>query len=455
MKPTSLRKRFFINSAIVIIAVMVLSACLIDISYRHELKKSELEKLKLHVFNLLSVSDNSHHKLTLPTVLSNPKFNTPDSELWALVLDQKHNVIWTSLSMEAAPQNMPNIPALGEWQYSQLEFDQAHYFTASYTVQWLLSGSKSNSQQDAPYFTFVAAQKTDRFYNSIQTFRAWLTLGFILFSLSLLSIQFFVLKFSFKPINMLGQEIKRLESAQQDKLHEVYPKELASVTRNLNMLIDKEHKQREKYRAAMADLAHSLKTPISIITAEVSKAPENKTLNTALVRINDTIEYQLRRAVISGHNLLSKGTNVAATLDMVLNALKKIYRDKHVDVTVSLPTDCQFMGDENDLLEVFGNLLDNAFKHAHNKIEVHVYETDQSLTISIEDDGKGIPKEKAHEIFQRGNRLDETLQGQGIGLSIVENIASSYGAHINLEESKLGGALFSIHFKLNKKREDS
>lgn len=89
MKPISLRKRFFINSAIVVITVMVVSALLIDISYRHELEKSEQEKLKLHIFNLLSVTNFQNGQTSLPIVLSNPGFNTPDSDLWAVVLDNK------------------------------------------------------------------------------------------------------------------------------------------------------------------------------------------------------------------------------------------------------------------------------------------------------------------------------------------------------------------------------
>ena len=449
MKPTSLRKRFFINSGIVIIAVMILSAALIDVSYRHELKKAEQEKLKLHVFNLLSVSNYNRQKMTLPTALSNPKFNTPGSDLWALVLDNQNNKVWQSLSLDDAPLNMPKRPDIGKWQYSQVTLNNETYFTTEYTIQWLL-----DSKHNTPDFTFIAAQKTDEFYRKIQSFRTWLILGFILFSLSLLAIQFFVLKLSFKPINMLGQEIKRLENAKQDKLNEVYPKELEPVTRNLNMLIDKEHKQREKYRAAMADLAHSLKTPISIITAEVAKAPANSTLTNALTRINDTIEYQLRRAVISGHNLLSKGTNIDATLNMVLSALEKLYKDKNLTAQTNIPDNCQFMGDENDLLEIFGNLLDNAFKHANSLIKFSVYETQKTLTITVEDDGEGIPKDKSQEIFNRGSRLDETINGQGIGLSIVENIAASYGANIQLETSKLGGALFSIQFIINKKGDD-
>ena len=451
MKPISLRKRFFINSAIVVITVMVVSALLIDISYRHELEKSEQEKLKLHIFNLLSVTNFQNGQTTLPIVLSNPGFNTPDSELWAVVLDNKKKVVWQSLSIDHLPTLFPKAPDLGQWKYGKLYLNNQTFFTTSYTIQWGRSG-RVKKESNIPTFNFLVGQQTDRFNDTVQRFRIWLIVGFILFTASLLAIQYLVLKFSFKPINMLGDEIQRLESGEQNKLNEQYPKELASVTDNLNMLIEKEYKQREKYRAGMADLAHSLKTPISIITAEVTQHPSNTVLNDALSRINNTIEYQLRRAVISGHNLLAKGTDITATLDMVLSALEKIYKDSHISVSTEVTEHCQFMGDENDLLEIFGNLIDNAFKHADSQIVIKCCENENTLTISVEDDGKGVPTDKVNDIFKRGTRLDETVQGQGIGLSIVENIVSSYDGELSLNRSELGGAVFTVRFNMNTKR---
>ena len=139
MKTTSLRRRFFINSAVVVIAVMVLSALLINVSYQHELTKTQQEKLKLHIFNLLSVSHYQNTEITLPIILSNPEFNTPESDFWAAVLDDHENIIWKSLSIDALPSSFSAAPKLGEWSYGEMSFSGASFFTASYTVQWGLS----------------------------------------------------------------------------------------------------------------------------------------------------------------------------------------------------------------------------------------------------------------------------------------------------------------------------
>jgi two-component system sensor histidine kinase PhoQ len=455
MKHTSLRRHFFFNSAIVVIAVMIISALLVDISYRHELEKSEQEKLKLHIFNLISVTSYQNGETVLPIVLSNPKFNTPDSDLWAVVLNNQKVAIWQSLSMDNLPTQFSAQPKLGQWQYGKQVLNNHTFFTTSYTIQWGRStfnnptDKKQESNKNTARFHFIVGQQVNKFDDAVQGFRLWLFLGFIAFTTLLLAIQYLVLKFSFKPINMLGDEIKKLENGEQSKLNKHYPSELESVTNNLNMLIEKEYKQREKYRAAMADLAHSLKTPISIITAEVAQYPSNMVLSNALSRINNTIEYQLRRAVISGHNLLTKGTNISATLSMVLMALEKIYKDSNIIVSTDIDPVCLFMGDENDLLEIFGNLIDNSFKHADSKIIIKGRNDDDALIISVEDDGDGVPEDKINDIFKRGTRLDETVQGQGIGLSIVDNIVSSYDGELILKRSKLGGALFIIRFKKN------
>lgn len=445
MKPISLRRRFFLNSAILVIFIMVLRAILIDADFQSEQVKSEQEKLKLHTFNILAITNQANRLNNIPHALSNPNFNTPNSGLWAVVLDHNNQVIWQSLSIDALPHQFPSAPELGEWQHQRLTINEQDYFTTSYAVKW----EQANDEQ-SQIFHFLVAKNTQDFESNLIQFRIWLIAGFILVTVFLLLIvQFYVLKFSFKPINLLDDEIKNLENGKQEKLLGNYPEELVPVTKNINMLIDKEYKQREKYRAAMADLAHSLKTPISIISAELSKYPQNSVLDDALSRMNTTIEYQLRRAVISGHNLLTKGTNILATLEMVLMALNKIYQHQNIQVDIQLDDNMQFMGDENDLLEIFGNLLDNGFKHARSKIIVTGQQTENTLTISVEDDGDGIPQEKTNDIFKRGIRLDETVQGQGIGLSIVDDIISSYEGDIELKQSELGGALFEIRFQLS------
>ncbi|MCG8671528.1 MAG: ATP-binding protein, partial [Pseudomonadales bacterium] len=158
------------------------------------------------------------------------------------------------------------------------------------------------------------------------------------------------------------------------------------------------------------------------------------------------IEYQLRRAVVTGHTVLNKGTQVNQVLSLVVEAMEKIYSERRVELIVNANDQLRFFGDENDLMEIFGNLLDNAFKYAEKKILVEVESLPNGLNIRVEDDGPGFSEDEATRIFTRGERLDQQGLGQGIGLAVVYDVVTSYGGRINASESSLGGAMFHIVF---------
>ena len=291
----------------------------------------------------------------------------------------------------------------------------------------------------------LVAENAQVLSTAILNFRQKLVIAFGVITLLLLLFQYGVLRSAFRPINQLEQEISDMEKGELKHLSDGYPKELFGVTTNLNALIDKEYKQRERYRSSMADLAHSLKTPITIINGELSKYPDDKALQDALFRMNNSIEYQLQRAVISGHKLLAKGTPVIQVLEMVLQAMEKIYSDKAVNVTVNMNDDVLFYGDENDLLEIVGNLLDNAYKYGNDEVQINASETINSMTLSVEDNGPGLSEYEQQRIFNRGERLDQQGLGQGIGLAVVYDIVKGYEGEVKVESSLLGGAKFSLN----------
>lgn len=441
MKSRSLRKRFFANTVVVAIAVMLAAALVVDVTYREELEKSTREKLRLHIFNLLSVAETEGSELFIPTILYNPRFNTIDSGLWALALNEQEQPVWQSLSIETIPQALKLSAETGAWHYDKATINNQTFFTAAYKIAW-----KDNERRYT--YHFISAEDESMVSDVILRFRIWLLGGFFFITVILLSCLMLVLHLAFRPISRLEDEITLLEQGKQRSLSADYPKEIRGVTQNLNALIDKEHKQRERYRAGMADLAHSLKTPMAIINSEITNHADNEVLKNAVKRIDKSIEYQLRRAVISGHTLLSYGTDIRNVLDLVVEALEKIYSDKNISVNTRVDEELIFFGDENDLMEVFGNLLDNAHKYAKSKINITVTQNDQTLSIVIEDDGKGLSEDDALKIFSRGERLDRQGLGQGIGLAVVVNIVNSYEGEIKAQRSDLGGAKFEIIFPL-------
>ena len=136
MKPGSLRKRFTINTAAVAVVMMLAITLLIDFSYREELQKSAHHRLKLHIFNLLSVAEYQQGTLHLPAVLTNPGFNAEQAQLWAVVLDDQKNIIWQSLSLDNAPTHLPQSATVGHWLFATRFFNDIEYITTSYAITW-------------------------------------------------------------------------------------------------------------------------------------------------------------------------------------------------------------------------------------------------------------------------------------------------------------------------------
>lgn len=440
MTPVSLRKRFFVNTAFVLIMVMLVSAVIVDVLFRKEIERSTQMKMKLHVYTLLAVTERNN-SLSLPVLLPNPEFNRLGSGLIAWVLDQNSQLIWKSLSIESPPPTVLVSGNTGQWEYSQASIDGVQYQIAAYKLAWEDTGTRD-------VFHFVVANRLADLGRQVFEFRVKNAISFVLVTFSLLVCQFVVLRFAFQPIRDLEREIGEIEQGQQQTLSNDYPQELQGVSQNLNGLIEKEHSQREKYRTSMADLAHSLKTPIAIINIELEKYSSNESLRKALHRVNQTIEYQLRRAVISGHSLIDSGTKIESVIEMVVSAVSQIHRDRSITVTKNVHQNDIFYGDENDLLEVFGNLLDNAYKYAKTAVHISSVNMGKELRITIEDDGDGVSKHQIDRMFSRGERLDRKNLGQGIGLAIVVDIVSSYGGSLTASSSEMGGARFDIKFPL-------
>jgi two-component system sensor histidine kinase PhoQ len=274
----------------------------------------------------------------------------------------------------------------------------------------------------------------------------------------LLLIQFFLMRWGLSPLHRMARDLKQIETGEKNQLAENYPQELQGVTNNLNVLIETERKQQERYRTTLGDLAHSLKTPLAVIagimqtlsTKKQDSSEQLAAVEEQLGRMNQIVSYQLQRAVHSNQSsALARQVLVKPVVEKVLDALAKVYRDKSVCVATQLDSKALFYGDERDLLEVLGNVLDNAFKYSRGEVRITTNsESDefQGLEIVIEDNGYGIGEEKQEFVLQRGARADTLVQGQGIGLAVVTDIVSSYQGTIAVGSSELRGAKITMRF---------
>ena len=191
----------------------------------------------------------------------------------------------------------------------------------------------------------------------------------------------------------------------------------------------------------MEDLAHSLKTPLAVIRNALERVPDDPRtlLAEQLDRMQSTVTHQLSRASVTGPVIVGRPVDVAAQVERLLRALATAYRERNVRVSTDLPDPCQVRGDERDIMEMLGNVLENAFKYTRNRVQVSA-RVDGGLTLVVEDDGPGIPAEVRRAVLDRGTRADEVQPGQGIGLAVVAELVALYHGALRIEESDLGGA---------------
>ena len=170
-----------------------------------------------------------------------------------------------------------------------------------------------------------------------------------------------------------------------------------------------------------------------------------KTLDEQLPHIDQLVQYYLQRASVMGKTSLAQAIPLKPVIEKIVRGLDKVYQDKQVRTELRVELDAMFYGDMGDLMELMGNLLENAYKYGDGQIVITVQSAPE-LKISVEDNGPGIAEHDRQRLLQRGVRADQQQSGQGLGLSIVNEIVSLYKARLSIQQSQLGGALFVVEF---------
>ena len=249
------------------------------------------------------------------------------------------------------------------------------------------------------------------------------------------------------PIKGFEKEIIEIESGEKQLISKTYPTELAAVKSAVNALINAEKGQKQRYRDALDDLAHSLKTPLSVLQSTADKS-NNEAIRTQVQRMDDIIAYQLRRAVVSEHGTIIKQQAVRPVLYRLKDSLLKVYRDKPFEFVINVDEFAKCRMEEDDMMEVFGNLINNSCRFCEKIVEITATQNGDILIIDIDDDGMGFPDKNPSELLQRGIRADSQSEGQGIGLAVSTEIVQAIGGKIELLVSPHVGARVRLHLPM-------
>lgn len=432
MRVIPLKLRQGLVSAVLLLLLLPSSFVAIEQAFYRQLLTSAEQKMEVHMYAILSELNLVDGKIELTNNTLAPDFYRPDSGLTAYVTDGEQ-LLWQSDSSLNQEFTLPEID-LTPGQHIFYALEQ----TLNYQV--LSIAFLFDTGESARPLAIHVVQSEQLLLAPHQSFRSTLLRWFagIAAGLALLSILAYY--WTTRPLTRLDYEIRQLEKGRQDHLTGNYPSELRGIKEDLNLLLANQNRQKLRYRNHLSDLAHALKTPVAVLrTSPLAQQPE---LKEQIDRITAMIEHQLKKASSSGQDIWKKQTPMLPIIEKVSNALRRIYQDKGCQIELNCPADAFFRGDETDLMEILGNLLDNACKACRRQVKLNVQT--KPFTLVIEDDGPGIAKARRSELFQRGIRLDTYQDGHGVGLSIVAELVKSYSGTISVDDSPLGGARFTL-----------
>jgi two-component system, OmpR family, sensor histidine kinase PhoQ len=448
----SLSARLLVSVSLLLLVFFGATIVLLDTAFRQAGEQAQQNILDGHLMSLLAAAEpNAAGKLEMPPDLPEERFASPGSGLYAELRDSRGNIVWRSRSSLGLDLPYPAPAVQGEQQSSRVTAaDGDELMALSLAVAWELP------QGELEPYTFSVAESLDTFHAQIAAFQKQLFGWFAAVAILMLFAISLVMRGILRPLRQIEQEIGEIEEGRRQALSESFPSELRGVALNMNVLIGTERARSERYRHTLGNLAHSLKTPLAAIRSVLAEHPGSalaERVERQVERMNDIVRYQLRkpaRYAAEGFGIASGA--IRAELERLADALSKVYKEKDPRIAIEVADGVVFRGDSGDLLELAGNLLDNACKWCRKKVAIRVGPAEPGkgggFELTVSDDGPGMPEAAAERLLERGMRLDENAPGQGIGLAVVRDIASSYGGTVEIGRSDLGGARITVRIDL-------
>ena len=445
-KMTSINSRIIIGAISIVTSFMLLTGITLSNTFYHSAYSALEDSLTGQVYLLMAdrefIPANRHSSTqTLtnsPLPYSKDVNNTSYSQLTGYITQSDGTILWQS-DPDIADILPPVIPLSqqklehGKKTFQTYEVKGKSYISLSIAIYW------APDSEGFPLIYHIS-DNLSHLNNKISDYQYSLWTNLIIMSLILLASLFLILRWGLKPLREVEQEIKCVEQGEQVLLKNTYPDELIPLTHNINQLIQYERQQQLRYHNALADLAHSLKTPLAIIRGQKYDAEHPhkyiNSINDAAARMYLIVEYQLQRAASNTPSSHIQYLHLIPVVQTLIDSMKKIYRDKNINFELNLEADIQFKIDEGDFMEILGNLLDNACKWCQSKVNLTIKTSESSLHMHIIDDGPGIASDMINEITKRGVRADQLTPGHGVGLAIVQDIIDVYNGKIKFSESK-------------------
>lgn len=452
MRPSSLTTRLLISAGVWSVIVLVATGIVLSSLYRASVERAFDDRLDVYIKGLIAeLTFGDGDALVVDRDLPEPRFNFPLSGWYWQIESSPPTNNRAIVSPSLLDQRLVPPP--------DSERDVANFASTDRPSTVYLPGPDGEtlrvisrrikfSAREAPLI-FTVAGDSREITSAARAFNGTLATALSLLGLGLIGAAAFQVRYGLRPVRELRAALAGIRTGQESRLAGPYPAEIAPLTDEVNALLDANEEVIERARTHVGNLAHALKTPLSVLANEANQghAPlENKIVEQVAV-MRQHVDHHLERARVAARaNVIGASTDVEPVIEAIVRTLKKIHGERAITVTVACEQRARFRGERQDLEEMVGNLLDNAFKWADARIAVRVALTmrprvgfDEALTIVIDDDGPGLGEEQRGDAVKRGQRLDESKPGSGLGLSIVADIATMYRGAIELDRATIGG----------------
>ena len=484
----SLRSRQLISGfGVIMVGIVMLGSMLHWFSYRYKIEEmqNELTEISYNILGFLEFKDDEFIFVEEPDIkakalalIEKYDLRNPEQERFAYVINTNTSeIIWSATSVgrptgEGGENDAnhflffdiktkkasykPTFQQSKPIRPVKLNMDDDPHIQQKYEQEYLIAALNFFQPPHINYQFVVGVTMADidkEMQDMRQKFAILLFLSAVLVLIAQMALSFWVVA----PIKEFEDEVKSIEAGEHESIVNPYPDELVPVKNAINGLLSYEKGQKQRYKDSLDDLAHSLKTPLAAIQNQLDQLrrdgmeqhsewqPSMRVLTTQVDRMQEIIAHQLRRAMVTNQGAMILAQPIRPILFRLRDTLVKVYRDKPFEFRINVDEYAKARMDAEDMMELFGNLLNNACRFCRDLVEVSASHNGSMLIVDIDDDGMGFPEENPSKLLQRGIREDSKSEGQGIGLAVSTEIVSAIGGKIELLISPYAGARVRLY----------
>jgi signal transduction histidine kinase len=448
MRRNSLAVRLFFSASAWVLVILVITGFVLSSVYKNATERAFDRRLNLYLRTLIA-------EVATPDEPPDRQFQSLGEPLFELPLSGWY---WQITRTDTDKADVRSSRSLWDKKLPKLEDRGIELSAAGIRVGYVEGPEGQNLRMverpvdlgsDGKFLVGVAGDASEIF-DETRSFDYYLGGTFTALGIVLLLTTIFQVRFGLAPLKRISESIADIRSGRAERLEGEFPVEIAPLARETNALIDANREIVERARTHVGNLAHAIKTPLSVIVNEAGAHGADpfasKVMEQADV-MRDQVAHHLQRARIAARvTIVGTVTEVAPALEALQRTMEKIHRDRGIFIEVKADPKAKFRGERQDLEEMAGNLVDNACKWASSRVFIDALVerpaepgAAPTLRILVDDDGRGLSAAERAKVSRRGQRLDESKPGSGLGLSIVTELAALYGGSLALGNAPIGG----------------